>query len=119
MLLGVAALAAADCRQERALPSPPPTLRNELAPAPPQPSAFAWRLTGASSAHRALVLEVETTRPVEGMMIAQQLVPLYQDRFDEVLVYVFEPDVRPRLATLRVQWTRTHGYRMLMLRPVR
>lgn len=69
------------------------------------------------SDQRAIVLEVETTRPDEALMVAQQLTPLYTDRCDEVLVYFYEPDVRPRLATIRVQWTRVHGYRTLVLRP--
>lgn len=99
--------------------APPSAPRNTLAPAPPAPSAFSWRLAAAMSAHRALVLEVETARAGEAVAIAQQLTESYKDRFDEVLVYFFEPDARPRLAFVRVQWTRAHGYRTLQLREPR
>jgi hypothetical protein len=63
-----------------------------------------------------MVLEVETTRPAEAIAIAQQLTEPYTDRFDEVLVFFFEPSAQPRLATVRVQWTRAGGYRTLVLR---
>jgi hypothetical protein len=100
-----------------ARPVPPPAApRYALAPTVPGPSAFAWRLTAATSADRALVLEVETARTGEAVAIAQQLTEPYKDRFDEVLVYFFEPNARPRLAALRVQWTRAQGYRTLTLR---
>jgi hypothetical protein len=85
-------------------------------PAPPYASAFSWKLFRAMSAHRALVLEVETTRPGDALLVTQQLVPLYTDRFDEVLVYFYQPEVSLRFARLRVQWTRAHGYRTLVLR---
>jgi hypothetical protein len=68
------------------------------------------------SAHRALVLEVESTRPDEALAIAQQLTEPYKERFDEVLTFFFDPSVRPRRASVRVQWTRAHGYRTLLLR---
>lgn len=99
-----------------AAPPPPPGV--SIVPPAPDPSAFGWRLTAAMSAHRALVLEVETARPGDALLIAQQLVPLYSDRFDEVLLFFFEPDVQPRRATLRVQWTRSHGYVTLEIRGV-
>jgi hypothetical protein len=95
------------------LPAAP---RNPFTPPPPTPSAFGWTLTKATSAHRALVLEVETTRPGEAVAIAQQLTEPYKERFDEVLVFFFEPNAAPRLATKRVQWTRRNGYRTLELR---
>lgn len=97
-------------------PAPPPAPTNRLVPAAPRASAFGWRLTSAVSAHRALVLEVESTRPGEAVAIAQQLTEPYKDRFDEVLVFFFEPNVEPRRASVRVQWTRAHGYRTLLLR---
>ena len=96
-------------------PALPPALLNAFTPASPQPSEFGWTLTAAMSAHRVLVLEVETRRPKDALAVAQQLTEMYQDRFDEVLVYFFEPDSTPRLATLRVQWTRAHGYQTLFL----
>jgi hypothetical protein len=101
----------------RALAGPSPRVAPPVAvPPPPAPSDFAWRLTSAMSAHRALVVEVETPRPGEALLVAQQLVPLYQDRFDEVLLFFFDPNVQPRRAKLRVQWTRRNGYHTLALR---
>lgn len=100
-------------------PAPPSAPRNPLAPAPPPVSAFSWRLTAAMSAHSALVLEVETAKQGEAVAIAGLLTESYKDRFDEVLVYFFEPDGKPRLAFVRVQWTRAHGYRTLALRALR
>lgn len=114
--LGIGAGGAAIYLQTAAAPAPPPIPPNALAPAPPRPSAFAWWLTAASSAHRAMVLEVETTRPAEAVAIAQQLTEPYKDRYDEVLVFFFEPNLNPRLASVRVQWTRARGYRTLTLR---
>jgi hypothetical protein len=89
---------------------------NALSPPVPKASAFGWKLVGAMHAHRAMVLEVETTRPGEAVAIAQQLTEPYKDRFDEVLVFFFQPDANPRRAIVRVQWTRTRGYRTLTLR---
>jgi hypothetical protein len=117
-ILGIAAAAVA-ISLHGSRPVPPPSPRNPLVPATPGPTAFGWRLTNAMSAHRALVLEVETTRAEDAMPIARQLTESYQDRFDEVLVYFFEPAARRRLAFLRVQWTRTHGYRVLELHAAR
>lgn len=88
---------------------------NVLAPPTPGPSAFAWRLVDATSAERMMVLEVETARPGEAVAIAQQLTEPYKDRYDEVLVFFFEPNANPRLALRRVQWTRAQGYRTLEL----
>jgi len=111
--LGVAALALDVKRPTLPAAIPPP---QPLAPAQPGPVSFGWRLTNAMAAHRGLVLEVETTRPAEALLIAQRLTELYQDRFDEVLVFIFEPGLTPRRALERVQWTRAHGYRTLTLR---
>lgn len=112
--LGAAALALDVKGSTRPTPPIPPP--QPPAPAQPGPVSFGWRLTKAMAAHRGLVLEVETTRPAEALLIAQRLTELYQDRFDEVLVFIFEPGLTPRRALERVQWTRAHGYRTLTLR---
>lgn len=114
--VGISVVGAGIYLQGPQRPVAPASPRNPLVPALPEPSAFAWRPTAASSAHRALVLEVETTRPGEAVAIAQQLTEPYKDRFDEVLVYFFDPHAQPRFAILRVQWTRAKGYRTLTLR---
>lgn len=93
--------------------------KNPLVRPQPKPSAFGWTLVKAASAHTAMVLEVETSRPWEAVAIAQQLTEPYKDRFDEVLVFFFVPEAEPRLAVRRVQWTRANGYQTLELRPAR
>lgn len=117
VVLAVAAAGSAIFLNDPLRPVPPPAPANPLTPSSPDASAFSWRLTAALSAHRALVLEVETTRPSDASAISQQLTEMYRDRFDEILVYFFQPNAKPRLAFVRVQWTREHGYRMLTLRP--
>lgn len=97
-------------------PEAPPAPVAVFVPPRPASTAFGWRLAAAMSAHRALVLEVETNRPGDALVIARQLTELYEDRFDEVLVFFFDPGDHPRRASVRVQWTRTHGYRTLALR---
>ena len=96
----------------------PPAPSNPFTPPSPGPSAFGWRLIGATSAERMLVLNVETARPRETLGIARQLIEPYKDRYDEVLVLFFEPSPAPRLAFRRVQWTPAQGYRTLELRPL-
>lgn len=75
-----------------------------------------WAVVEMTSAQRALVVEVETRRINEAVAIAQQIVEPVSDRYDEVLVYFFDqPELTPRLASLRVQWTPAGGYRTLEL----
>jgi hypothetical protein len=76
-----------------------------------------WRVVNTTSAHRMLVVEVETRRVGEAVAIAQQIVAPVEERYDEVLVFFFDPRARPRRAGLRVQWTRAGGYRTLDLSP--
>jgi hypothetical protein len=97
-------------------PPAPPKPKPAIVSPQPGASAFSWRLLGATSAERMLVLEVETARAAEAVAIAQQLTEPYKDRYDEVLVLIFEPGDEPRLPRRRVQWTRKGGYRTLELR---
>jgi hypothetical protein len=74
-----------------------------------------WRVVNTTAAHRMMVVQVETARVNEAEAIAQQIVLPVRDRYDEVLVFFFDPAVTPRRASLRVQWTPREGYRRLEL----
>lgn len=75
-----------------------------LGPEPPP----RWSVTRRVSAHRALVLEVDTPHPEDALEIARELSQPEQPRFDEILVFVYRPERHVMLR--RVQWTRQHGY---------
>ena len=75
-----------------------------LGPAPPP----RWTITHRVSAHRALVVEVETRHPEEAAEIARAIGDPEQPRFTEILVFFHHPGRRDMVR--RVQWTREHGY---------
>jgi len=75
-----------------------------LGPDPPP----RWSVTRRVSAHRALVVEVETRHPEEALDIARQISEPEQPRFDEILVFIYPPG--RHLMLRRVQWTPQHGY---------
>ena len=75
-----------------------------LEPEPPP----RWTITKRVSAHRALVVEVDTLHLDEAEAIARTIADPVQPRFTEILVFFHRPgghDLRRR-----VQWTREHGY---------
>jgi hypothetical protein len=73
---------------------------------PPPPPR--WVETGRVSAHRTLVVQVDTKYPEEATAIARAIGDPVRERFTEILVYFHRPGVRDMLR--RVQWTREHGY---------
>ncbi|MGE0460615.1 MAG: hypothetical protein AB7Q16_04530 [Vicinamibacterales bacterium] len=73
---------------------------------PPPPPR--WTVIHRVSAHRALVVEVETRHLDEATAIARAISGPEQPRFDEILVFFHSPGRRDMLR--RVQWTREHGY---------
>jgi hypothetical protein len=86
-----------------------------LPPPPPPPRAGTrfpgWTVTKAYSAHHMMVVEVETDLPDTARQIAAQVVEPLKDRYDEVLIYVRDPDAsHDDLPARRVQWTRRGGY---------
>jgi hypothetical protein len=85
------------------------------APAPPPPRAGTrypgWTVTRAYSAHHMMVVEVEAAPALEASSIAAQVVEPLKGRYDEVLIYVRDPDqAATDLAARRIQWTRRNGY---------
>jgi hypothetical protein len=79
-------------------------LAASLGPSPPPP----WKITARTSAHRTLVVEVETRNLTEALTIAREIGEPLQSAYDEILVYFHGPGSRDLLR--RVQWTPAHGY---------
>ncbi len=72
-------------------------------PAPPR-----WTITQRVSAHRALVMHVETRHLDEAPAIAREIGEPLLDRYTEILIF-FHPPGSDEMAR-RIQWTRAHGY---------
>jgi hypothetical protein len=78
------------------------------------PSPFArhepWVVTRATSARRAMVIDVEADKPQDARRIAEEIVAPLRARYEEVLVYV-RPIGSPREAlTRRIEWTPRGGF---------
>jgi len=78
------------------------------------PSPFArhepWVVTRATSARRAMVIDVEADKPQDARNIAAEIVAPLRARYEEVLVYV-RPIGSPRDAlTRRIEWTPRGGF---------
>jgi hypothetical protein len=67
-----------------------------------------WTITKRVSAHRALVVEVDTPHLAEAATIARSIADPVQPRFTEILVLFHRPGGHE--LRRRVQWTRAHGY---------
>lgn len=75
-----------------------------------------WVVTGATSAHKALVIEVAAERVEDAVAIARQIVtPVLDREYEEILVYVWEAGAGRDGADRRVQWTPAGGYHELIL----
>ncbi len=73
---------------------------------PPPPPR--WTIVERVSAHRALVLQVESRDPEQALDTARTIIEGEPPRFDEVLVFFHTPGRRDMLR--RVRWTPAHGY---------
>jgi hypothetical protein len=68
-----------------------------------------WVVTRATSARRAMVIDVEADKPQDARKIAEEIVAPLRARYEEVLVYV-RPIGSPRDAlTRRIEWTPRGG----------
>jgi hypothetical protein len=76
----------------------------------PAPFGDGWRVVHQLSAHRVLVLEVETERVQEASPIARQLAEPVKSRYAEIMIYYFRPGRRGGLPAARVEWTPRGGY---------
>ena len=101
----------------RPRPTPTPPAVNDLVRALNKmttPSPFArhepWIVTRATSARRAMVIDVEADKPQDARSIAEEIVAPLRSRYEEVLVYV-RPIGSPRnTLTRRIEWTPNGGF---------
>ena len=92
-----------------ALVTAPPVPPSAAAqPGRPSLRGLGWQVADYLSAHRVLVVKVETYRMDEAMDIAVELVDPLQDGYSEVLVYFHYP--HETLAAKRVQWSPAFGF---------
>lgn len=69
-----------------------------------------WVVKKATSAHHAMVVDVDAERLEEARGIAVQIVePVRTHGYDEILIYVRQPGRREPLVR-RIQWTPRGGY---------
>src|SRR5262245_11762438 len=78
------------------------------------PSPFArhepWIVTRATSARRALVIDVEADNPLDARRIAEEIIAPVRARYEEVLVYVRPIGSPPDGLTRRIEWTPRGGF---------
>jgi hypothetical protein len=76
-----------------------------------------WTVTRAYSAHHMLVVEVRVDGTADTSSVAAQVVEPVADRYEEILIYVRDPDqAADDFPARRVQWTRRGGYATLEYR---
>ena len=78
------------------------------------PSPFArhepWIVTRATSARRAMVIDVEADKPQDARRIAEEIVGPLRGRYEEVLVYVRSIGSPRDTLTRRIEWTPHGGF---------
>jgi hypothetical protein len=67
-------------------------------------------VTRATSARRAMVIDVEADRPDDAPAIAKEIVTPLRDRYEEVLVYVRPIGSPANTLTRRIEWTPGGGF---------
>ena len=87
------------------LPVPPSAA---VRPGRPSMRGLGWQVVDYLSAHRVLVVKIQTYRMDEAMDIAIELIDPLQDGYSEVLVYFHHPHTA--LAQKRVQWSPASGF---------
>ncbi|HEY3161417.1 MAG TPA: hypothetical protein VGJ78_20765 [Vicinamibacterales bacterium] len=78
------------------------------------PSPFAkhepWIVTRATSARRAMVIDVETDAPEDAQKIAREIVEPLRAKYEEVLVYIRPIGSPLNAVTRRIEWTPGGGF---------
>ena len=69
-----------------------------------------WIVTRATSARRAVVIDVEADKPQDARMIAEEIVAPLGARYEEVLVYVRPIGSPQNTLTRRIEWTPGGGF---------
>ena len=83
---------------------------NQLESSSPGAPREPWTVTRATSAHRAMVVDVEADMPEDARQIANDIVEPVRAKYDEVLIYV-RPTGNPANAIVRrIQWTPHDGF---------
>ncbi len=105
MLLALMVLAATAVRYDILEPPPNPDIR------PGRIGPSGWKVTRRYSVNRVLIVEGECHDRERATAIAEGIVDVSSEGYDEVLVYVRAPG--ERMHARRVQWTKASGYRLL------
>jgi hypothetical protein len=83
---------------------------NRLESSLPNATHEPWTVTRATSAHRAMVIDVEADMPEDARQIANDIVDPLRGKYEEVLIYV-RPTGNPNNAIVRrIQWTPHNGF---------
>ena len=83
---------------------------NKLESSSPSATHEPWTVTRATSAHRAMVVDVEADMPEDARQIANDIVDPLRAKYEEVLIYV-RPTGNPVNAIVRrIQWTPHDGF---------
>jgi hypothetical protein len=69
-----------------------------------------WVVTRATSARRAMVIDVEADKPENALNIAVELVKPLREKYEEVLIYVRPIGSPANAVTRRVEWTPREGF---------
>src|SRR5262245_30164029 len=110
-----AALIQWSVRPPRPTPTPPAVTAlvrslNKMETQSTRTSRDPWTVTRATSAHRAMVIDVEADHPERALEIAGEIVDPLRGRYDEVLIYV-RPTGSPNSSVVRrIQWTPHDGF---------
>ena len=116
-LAAIGAFAALVEYSARPRPTPTPPAVNDLVRALNKmttPSPFArhepWIVTRATSARRAMVIDVEADKPQDARSIADEIVAPLRGRYEEVLIYVRPIGSPHNSLTRRLEWTPRDGF---------
>jgi hypothetical protein len=69
-----------------------------------------WVVIHATSARRAMVIDVEADKPENALNIAVELVKPLREKYEEVLIYVRPIGSPVNTVTRRIEWTPREGF---------
>jgi hypothetical protein len=123
LVAGVAWLAAfalfAAIVQRSARPRPAPTppavtalvrTLNKMETPSPFGTHEPWVVIHATSARRAMVIDVEADKPDDALNIATELVKPLREKYEDVLIYVRPIGNPVHAVTRRIEWTPREGF---------
>src|ERR1041384_285833 len=83
---------------------------NKMASPSPFGKHEPWVVTRATSARRAMVIDVEADKPEEARRIAEEIVAPLRAKYEEVLIYVRAIGSPADGLTRRIEWTPRAGF---------